>query len=84
MLCCHYSSPRILNYLYTEVVGNSPNPREAKKELLDSVCSDDGIKAVHLAAFFGDLEILRILKDKFDADFGERTEKGLTPLHCAA
>jgi ankyrin repeat protein len=84
MLCCHYSSPRILNYLYTNIVGNSPNPKSAKKELLDFVCSEGGIKAVHLAAFFGNLEILRILSEKFDADFGERTKKGLSPLHCAA
>ena len=39
---------------------------------------------MHLAAFFGNLNILRILRDKFDADFGQRTLKGLSPLHCAA
>jgi hypothetical protein len=105
-LCCHYNSPNILNYLYSDVIGKSPNPRETKKELLDgrcgstctnnghnvcthevgseSSCTEGGIKAVHLAAFFGNLNILRILKDKFDADFGQRTMKGLTPLHCAA
>lgn len=75
------------------MAGNSPNPREVKKLLLDGrcavatgrngghdtcshelgsdgPCSEGGIKAVHLAAFFGNLEILRILRDKFDADFG--------------
>jgi hypothetical protein len=52
-----------LNYLYTNVVGKSPNPREDKKNLLSAVCSEGGIKAVHLAAFFGYLEILKILND---------------------
>jgi hypothetical protein len=31
----------------------------------------------------GDLEILRILKNKYDADYTLKTENGLTPLHCA-
>jgi ankyrin repeat protein len=83
-LCCHYNSPKILNYLHTNVVGSSPNPRETRKDLLRPVCSEGGLKAVHLAAFFGNLQILRILNDIYDADFGEKSEKGLTPLHCAA
>lgn len=84
MLCCHYNSVKVLNYLYTNIVGNSPNPREVKKELLSPKCAEGGVSAVHLASFFGNLEVLRILSDKFDADFGEKTERGLTPLHCAA
>jgi ankyrin repeat protein len=43
-----------------------------------------GIQAVHLAAIFGDLKILRILHFKFNADFHLKTDRGLTPLHSAA
>lgn len=40
--------------------------------------------AVHLACFFGDLAVLKVLHEEFGADFGVRTNKGLTVLHCAA
>ena len=32
----------------------------------------------------GNLEILRILHFKFGADFCQKTDRGLTPLHCAS
>ena len=46
--------------------------------------SKGGISAIHLACMLGNLDILRILHFKFNADLGSRTEHGLTPLHCAA
>ena len=43
-----------------------------------------GINAFHLACMLGNLDVIRILYFKFDADPSQRTDKGLTPLHCAA
>ena len=39
----------------------------------------------HLACFLGDLEILKILNEKYKVDFNQTTRTGkLTGLHCAA
>jgi len=38
---------------------------------------------VHIACLLGDLEILKILNDLYKADFHQKTENGLSPLHCA-
>ena len=63
----------------------SNNPEQTRKDL---VCSKkhaaSNIQAVHLACMFGNLEVLRILYFKFQADFGQRTTKGLVALHIAA
>ena len=85
MLACHYESVKVLNYLYYNVVKRSPNPIEMRKDLLRTVReTQSGIQAVHLACFFGNLEILTILHTKFKADFNVPTSAGLTGLHCAA
>ena len=70
MLACQYGSTKILEYLYSDVVGVSSDPRETKRKLLNSHRpTHGGIQAVHLACFLGDLQILEILKEKFNADF---------------
>ena len=46
--------------------------------------TEGGVCAVHLVCYLGNLDILKILLEKFNADFSIRTNHGLTPLHCAA
>ena len=46
--------------------------------------SELGFIAVHLACYLGNLRILEILHEKFNADWNQRTSHGLSPLHCAA
>ena len=85
MMACQYGSIKILNYLYSDVVCMSSDPRETKRRLLIShKPTRGGIQAVHLACYLGDLDILRILKDKLNADFMVTTKHHLTPIHCAA
>ena len=68
-----------------EYVDDSPDAIARRKDLLDkpTFVSQIGIKTAHLACFIGDYEILEILKDYYDANFDERTSKGLTCLHCS-
>ncbi|KAK3899178.1 ankyrin repeat and KH domain-containing protein mask [Staphylotrichum tortipilum] len=46
--------------------------------------SNDGITALHAAAWYGDLDLCRSLVDKTPQLLQERTRHGLTPLHYAA
>ena len=85
LMACQYGSIKILEYLYTNVVGKSSDPRQTKKDLLYSKKPTlGGIQAEHLAFFLGNLDVLKILKEKFSSKFDTRTNYGLTPLHCAA
>ena len=85
MLACQYGSAKILNYLHDNLIAKSKNPEEIKRLLLETTKqADNGIQAVHLACFFGNLDILDILHTKFNADFNKRTLLGLSGLHCAA
>ena len=51
---------------------------------MHSQVSNGGIQTSHLACYLGNLEILRILKQYFNASFDEKSDYGLTGLHCAA
>jgi len=85
MLACQYGSKNILEWLFQNIVLKSKNPEQTRQDL---VCSKkhaaSNIQAVHLACMFGNLEVLRILYFKFQADFGQRTAKGFVALHVAA
>lgn len=83
MLACHFEAVKILEYLYDEVILRQKNPTEFKKELLNNR-GNKGIQVVHLVAMLGNLDMLRCIHLKYHADFNERTEQGLSPLHCAA
>jgi hypothetical protein len=89
MLACQYGSPAILNYLIEQVIPKSENPELIKRKILGEDLPLDkkakgGVHAVHIAGLLGNLEILRILHFKFNANFDVRTDRGLTLLHCAA
>ena len=84
MLACHYGSTGILNYLIDKVANSNSNPDKIKKDLTHLKVSLGGIQPSHLACFIGNLDMIKILQKRFDVDFGEQTENGLTGLHCAA
>ena len=86
MLACHYGAIKILHYLWDDVILKSEDPAGTRRKLLigDSKKMKGGIQVVHLASMLGNLDVLRILSFKYNADFNARTDKGLTALHCAA
>lgn len=84
MLACHYGSTKILKYLIEKVANSDSNPAKIKRELSHLKVSLGGIQPSHLACFIGNLDILKKLNERFDVDFEEQTENGLTGLHCAA
>ena len=84
MLACHYGSINVLNYLVEKVAHLDSNPKHVKRDLTHLKYSLGGIQPSHLACFIGNLQILRILKNKFYVNYSEKTEHGLTGLHCAA
>lgn len=84
MLAIHLSSVKILDYLYEQVIKPSPNPAQLKTKLLESTLNKGGIMASHLACMIGNLDVLRILRFKYDVDFDLPTAQGVSPLHCAA
>ena len=43
-----------------------------------------GIQPSHLACFLGNLDMIKVLKKRFDFNFAEQTDNGLSGLHCAA
>jgi len=54
-----YGASKILNYIYESVVMKSSNIKATKKDLLGPACGmGGGVGVVHLACYFGNLDIL--------------------------
>ena len=64
MLACLYGSVAILDYLVDDVIGRSADPEERKDQLLTARRAAEGqvgIQAIHLACFFGEVDVLTAL-----------------------
>jgi len=62
MLAIHYESTKILEYLAKEIISKSKDPERCRKELLKTRKETSvGIQPLHLACFFGNLDILKIM-----------------------
>lgn len=84
MLAIHLHSVKVLEHIHDQIIMKSPQPAQLKQKLLQSHQNQGGITAAHLACMIGNLDVLRVLKFKYDADFHFQTAQGVTPLHCAA
>jgi len=85
MLACQYKAVKVLKYLANDIANNSKDPNKCKQDLLGTRNETQvSINAAHLACYLGDLDILEILDNQFNADFNSITNFGFTCLHCAA
>lgn len=69
MLAIHLSAVKILEYIFDQYIMKSQNPMVLRQKLLFAHDIKGGVYAPHLAAIVGNLDVLRILKFKYDADF---------------
>ena len=87
MLAVAYGACQCLDYLYKEYIERSPD--KFRLELLGEggippLNPADGAHPVHLACYLGDYNTLKILHERFKADFSVTMRNNLTCYHCAA
>jgi len=72
MLACFYGSISILNHIADFVIKQGDNSHRLKSDLLKPYTQNTtGFEAVHLACYIGNVDLLKILHYRFNADWSK-------------